>query len=72
MAYKTVILAKEKGVATITLNRPEVLNAINSQLRQELREAVEKIRKDEEIRVLLITGAGDKAFVEKREATFKK
>jgi enoyl-CoA hydratase len=62
MAYKTVILAKEKGIATITLNRPEVLNAINSQLRHDLRAAVEEVRKDKEIRVLLITGAGDKAF----------
>lgn len=67
MTDKTVVLAKEEGIATITLNRPEVLNAINSQLRQDLRAVVEEVKKDKEVRVLIITGAGDKAFCSGRD-----
>ena len=62
MAYKTIILSKEGRIATITLNRPEVLNAMNSELNGELQAAVEEVKKDKEARVLIITGAGDKAF----------
>ena len=62
MTYETVILTKEEGFATITLNRPEALNALNSQLNQDLRAAVAQVKEDKEVRVLIITGAGDKAF----------
>jgi enoyl-CoA hydratase len=62
MAYKTIILSEEEGIATITLNRPEVHNAMNQQLNDELRKAVQEVKKSKEARVLIITGAGDKAF----------
>jgi len=58
MDYNTIILAKEEGVATLTLNRPETLNACNDEMAREALEALEEIRGDNEIRVLIITGAG--------------
>jgi len=75
MEYKNIIYAKEKGVARITINRPEVRNALNRATRSELSYAIEEIEKDKDIRVVIITGAGDKAFIsgaditEFREAT---
>ena len=59
---ETVIYEKQEHVAWITLNRPEVLNAFNNQLRRELVTAVEAARDDDDIYVIIITGAGDKAF----------
>jgi 2-(1,2-epoxy-1,2-dihydrophenyl)acetyl-CoA isomerase len=58
MGYQTLILEKENGIATITLNRPEVLNALNMKLTEELGLAIEDIEKDDTARVLVITGAG--------------
>jgi len=67
MAYETIILTKEEGIATITLNRPQVHNAFNRQLRGELRAVSQEIGKDKEIRVAIVTGAGDKAFCSGRD-----
>ncbi|MFQ6000028.1 MAG: enoyl-CoA hydratase/isomerase family protein, partial [Candidatus Bathyarchaeia archaeon] len=50
------------GVATITINRPKALNAINEETILEILSALDDIRKDENIRVVVITGAGDRAF----------
>ncbi len=58
MDYETIILEKKGHVATITLNRPERLNAITPQMSQELVSALNDTDEDEEIRVLVITGAG--------------
>ena len=58
MNYNTVILTKEEGVATLTLNRPEKLNAWNEEMSREALQAVEEIRRDSEARVLVVTGAG--------------
>ena len=63
MESKNVLYTKEMGVAKIVINRPEVRNALNQATRWELREAVEDIKKDRDVRVVVITGAGDKAFV---------
>ncbi|MBA2174279.1 enoyl-CoA hydratase/isomerase family protein [Halobacillus locisalis] len=52
----------EEGCATITLNRPEKMNAINKQMVQELREVLESVRTLETLKLVLITGAGDRAF----------
>ena len=58
-----VLLVKEAdGVVTLTLNRPEVMNSLNFQLLFALRDAVESFRFRRDIRVVIITGAGDKAF----------
>lgn len=58
----TIIFEKLNGYAKITLNRPDKLNALNDELISELSETIDKIEKDMEIRALLITGSGDKAF----------
>jgi enoyl-CoA hydratase/carnithine racemase len=56
------ILSIDQGVALITLNRPQSLNALNRALRGELMELFPRLDQDPEVRVLVITGAGDKAF----------
>lgn len=56
MAFETIIVEKRDHVARITLNRPQRLNAINSALGLEMKEALEEIAADDDIRVLVITG----------------
>jgi enoyl-CoA hydratase len=63
MAYKNILLEVNDGVATITINRPKSLNALNTEVLNELFQAFEFIETDEKIRVLVLTGSGDKAFV---------
>jgi enoyl-CoA hydratase len=58
MTYETVISEKENGIVTITLNRPERLNAINYQLAVDLEGLVAEMEADAEARVIIITGAG--------------
>ncbi|MFZ9183774.1 MAG: enoyl-CoA hydratase/isomerase family protein, partial [Hylemonella sp.] len=61
-APETLLLSRHKQVAIITLNRPQALNAINLQMRGELFDVLEALRKDPEVRALVLTGGGDKAF----------
>ncbi|RLF07735.1 MAG: 2-(1,2-epoxy-1,2-dihydrophenyl)acetyl-CoA isomerase, partial [Thermoprotei archaeon] len=61
MSYTTILLEKMEGIAKITLNKPEAFNAINSQMVDDLAKAVEDVKKDPNVKVLIITGAG-KAF----------
>jgi enoyl-CoA hydratase len=63
MDYKNILFAVEEGVAMITINRPKALNAMNSETIYELADAVNTCRTDEAIKVVIITGAGEKAFV---------
>lgn len=63
MAYRHIILTAEDGLATITFNRPKSLNALSIDLLHEFDRALEEVSKDDLIRVLLLTGAGEKAFV---------
>ena len=58
MGYETIILDKKERIATITLNRPERLNAMNEQMSEELLAAFDDVANDEEVRVIVITGAG--------------
>lgn len=58
MNYETIIFKKEDGVATITLNRPDVLNALNYQMAEDLFEAIKKCGEDAAIKTVVITGAG--------------
>jgi len=60
--YATIIYTKDDHIGHITLNRPEVDNIINQQLTQELEEVCRQINQDENIYVVIITGAGDRAF----------
>jgi enoyl-CoA hydratase/carnithine racemase len=62
MAYEHILVEREDGVGIVTLNRPEVLNAINRKLGAELLDAVKTLDADDAIGCLVITGAGDKAF----------
>jgi enoyl-CoA hydratase len=62
MEFKYIIYEKNEGIATITLNRPEVLNAFSKELEGEVLQALEDIKNDENIRVVILTGAGEKAF----------
>ncbi len=58
MSYSTIILDKAEAIATVTLNRSEKLNAFNPQMLEELFDALVHIEQDDDIRVLVITGAG--------------
>jgi enoyl-CoA hydratase/3-hydroxyacyl-CoA dehydrogenase len=60
--YATIKLRKEKPTAWITLDRPDKLNAINATMLQELSEALDNTEKDNNIRCVIITGEGEKAF----------
>lgn len=63
MEYKNIIFEIEEQIAIITFNRPEVLNALNEVSLKEFSNAIDKVAGDEDIRVLILTGAGDKSFV---------
>ena len=58
MSYETILYEKQSGVATITLNRPQALNAFTSQMNSEFMSALRDAEKDGEIRSIVITGAG--------------
>ena len=62
MPYETIMVENEEGVAIITLNRPEVLNAMNHVLNTELHDAVVTANTDDNIGCIVITGIGEKAF----------
>jgi enoyl-CoA hydratase len=62
MEYKTLQLAVEARVATVTLNRPKVLNALNATMLSELDELFAELALDDTVRVVLLHGAGGKAF----------
>ncbi len=58
MKYENIIYEKDKGIATLTFNRPHVMNAGNYKMGAEMHEAIAEASKDDEVRVLIITGAG--------------
>ena len=62
MSYKTLLLDKKDGIGTITLNRPEVLNAMSSTLFQEMDSAVTDMESDDDIKAIIFTGSGNRAF----------
>ncbi len=63
MTYETLLLTIDHRVAELTINRPEKLNALNQQAKDELRSALEFLRTSPDVDVVIITGAGEKAFV---------
>jgi enoyl-CoA hydratase len=63
MPFDNLLLERDGAVAILTINRPKVLNALNSQTLDELRRAVLELKQDAAIRVVIITGAGEKSFV---------
>jgi enoyl-CoA hydratase len=62
MSHETLMVKIHDGVATVTINRPQVLNALNAQMFDELERVFNELSGDEAVRVVLITGAGEKAF----------
>lgn len=58
MAYESIIYEKENGVATITLNRPQALNAFVPQMNKEIMEALKDGERDQDVRCFMVTGAG--------------
>jgi enoyl-CoA hydratase/carnithine racemase len=63
MAFDNLLLERDGAVATITINRPKVLNALNAPTLDDLRRAILELKFDDRIRVVIVTGAGDKSFV---------
>jgi enoyl-CoA hydratase/carnithine racemase len=63
MTFENILLEKKSAIAYVTVNRPKVLNALNLATMEELRTAFHDIKNDDEIRVVILTGAGEKAFV---------
>jgi enoyl-CoA hydratase/carnithine racemase len=60
--FETVIYEKNNGIAYVTLNRPQALNAFSVQMRDDLYEVLSAIRADDEVRIAVLKGSGDKAF----------
>jgi len=69
--FEKIIYTKDKDrkTAKIVINRPEVRNALNKAARREIRIAIEDVKKDQDVRVLIFTGAGDKAFMSGMDIT---
>ena len=63
MTYENILLEKKNAIAYVTVNRPKVLNALNVATMEELRAAFHDIKHDSSIRVAILTGSGEKAFV---------
>lgn len=63
MEYKNLILEKKDGIAIVKINRPKVLNALNSETLDELRDLAIRLDEDREVLVVILTGEGDKAFI---------
>src|SRR6266566_4165987 len=63
MAYETLLHEKRAGIAYVTVNRPEKLNALSRKVMEELGACFAEIRDDEDVRAVILTGAGEKAFV---------
>ena len=63
MAYENILFEKKDGIAFITFNRPKVLNALNRKTVEELRDALLDAMDDSSVRVVILTGAGEKSFV---------
>ena len=63
MTYENILLETSNRISILTINRPDKRNALNQATRDEMVHALESLEKSTESRVLIITGAGDKAFI---------
>lgn len=68
--YNNILLTRQGRIAILSINRPKALNALNRNTLLDIKAAVEEIRDDEAVDILIITGAGDKAFVAGADITF--
>lgn len=62
MELKNLLFEEREGIGILTINRPEKLNALNKEVLFELKNVLEKVRSEDKIKVLIITGSGEKAF----------
>lgn len=63
MEYKTILLSFEGEIGILTINRPKALNALNMETLKDIQMGIQEIKEHPEIKVLILTGAGEKAFV---------
>src|ERR1700730_8237699 len=63
MSFDTLLLDRDGAIAIVTINRPAVLNALNTQTVDELRRVMLDLKRDEGARAIVVTGAGSKSFV---------
>ncbi|PTX45127.1 enoyl-CoA hydratase [Christiangramia gaetbulicola] len=63
MSYKNILEEIDDNILTITINRPKKLNALNRETIQELHDALKEAKSDDEVKVVILTGSGEKAFV---------
>lgn len=63
MTFENVLVERDGAVAVVTINRPKVLNALNTQTMYELETAMGELRSDDGVRAIVLTGAGEKSFV---------
>jgi len=62
MDYKTILFEKRDSIGLLTLNRPETVNAMNQTMIEEVESILESLQKDEAVRILILTGSGEKGF----------
>jgi len=63
MNFENLLVERDGGVAILTINRPKVLNALNTQTLDELRRAILDLKRDDTVRAVILTGAGEKSFI---------
>ncbi len=63
MEYKNILYEQVDGIAKITINRPEVMNSLNAEIARELSQAITRTKEDGSVRVLILTGSGERAFI---------
>lgn len=63
MNFENILVSSENGLATVTINRPKKLNALNKRTIESLSEAFKALEEDKKIKVIVLTGSGEKAFV---------
>ncbi|MGE5206951.1 MAG: enoyl-CoA hydratase-related protein, partial [Chlamydiota bacterium] len=62
-SFENILFEKKNAIAYVTVNRPKVLNALNMATMEELRRAFHAIKQDGDVRVVILTGSGEKAFI---------
>jgi enoyl-CoA hydratase len=63
MSFATLLVEREGAIAVVTINRPKVLNALNSETMRDLQAAMTQLEQDASVRAIVLTGAGEKSFV---------
>jgi enoyl-CoA hydratase len=69
MEYSNILLTRDDSIAVVTFNRPKVLNALNRATMEELSAVIEQLDEDAKVRCIILTGAGEKAFVSGADIT---